>query len=101
VALNQLHHLVVTAPKNIRERVRGLSHKDLLATCGAFRVPADDDSLPAITRLSMREVARRVVQRDEQIAVTGNRVSWLSAQAAPELVAIHGVGPDVASTGRF
>ena len=58
-ALNQLHALVLTAPEELRGKLRGLSTPTLIATCAAFRVRADDDSLPAMIRLSLRELAQR------------------------------------------
>jgi transposase len=57
VALNQLHNLVVTAPDELRSRLRDLDRKSLLTTCMAFRVRAGDDSLGAIIRFSLRELA--------------------------------------------
>ncbi len=44
-ALNQVHQLLVTAPEDLRARLRPLSRTDLLATCADFRIKADDDSL--------------------------------------------------------
>ena len=35
--------------------------KELLATCAAFRIGPDDDSLQAMTRLALRELAQRVL----------------------------------------
>ena len=58
VALNQLHNLVVTAPDELRTRLRDLGRNELLSTCRAFRIRTEDDTLDAITRFSMRELAR-------------------------------------------
>ena len=98
MALNQLRNLVVTAPDAVRARLRGLSRADLLATCAAFRISADDDSLAAIIRLSLRELAQRVVHLDDQLHRCEQRLRRLTAALAPQLLAIKGVGPDVAST---
>jgi transposase len=65
-ALNQLHALVLTATEDLRSRLRGMKRRELLATCSAFRVRPEDDSLPAITRLAMRELAQRVLILDTQ-----------------------------------
>src|SRR4051794_27388851 len=67
VALNQLHNLVVTAPDDLRGRLRSLDRKTLLATCMAFRVRPDDDTLDALTRFSLRELAHRVAHLDDQL----------------------------------
>ncbi len=97
-ALNQLRALVATAPADLREKLRHLTGKALIATCAAFRVRADDDSLPAILRLSMRELAQRVQHLDGQLKTLTTRLQRITTQLAPHLVAIQGVGPDVAST---
>jgi len=97
-ALNQINQLLVTAPEDLRERLRGLPRRDLLATCSAFRVRDDDDSLPGVTRLALRELAQRVAHLDDQLARAKKRLTRITTAAAPELVTIKGVGPDVAST---
>jgi transposase len=97
-ALNQIHQLLITAPEELRGRLRDLPRKDLLATCAAFRIRGDDDSLPAVTRLSLRELAQRVQHLDAQLALVTARLRRITTQIAPALVAVKGVGPDVAST---
>jgi transposase len=97
-ALNQIHQLLVTAPEDLRTKLRGLTRKELLATCAAFRIRPDDDSLPAMTRLALRELAQRVLHLDGQLADVTARLGRITTAIAPELVAIKGVGPDVAST---
>ena len=97
-ALNQIHQLLVTAPEDLRSRLRPLKRKELLATCAAFRIGLDDDSLPAMTRLALRELAQRVRLLDEQLALVTKRLHRITRDVAPELVAIKGVGPDTAST---
>ncbi|MCW2499816.1 MAG: hypothetical protein JWN87_1492 [Frankiales bacterium] len=51
-ALNQLHQPLVTAPEDLCGRLSGLKRIDLLETCSAFRIRADDDSLATMTRLA-------------------------------------------------
>jgi transposase len=97
-ALNQLHALVLTAPEGLRERLRSLKTAELVRTCASFRVAADDDSLIAIVRLALRELAQRIVQLQAQLKTVVARLHRITKSTAPELVAIHGVGPDVAST---
>lgn len=98
VALNQLHNLIVTAPDELRARLRDLDRKHLLATCMAFRISATDDTLAAITRFTMRELSHRVAHLDDQLQRTTLRIRRLTMTTAPQLLAINGVGPDVAST---
>lgn len=97
-AINQLRSLVLTAPDGLREQLRDLTRDELIATCSAFRVRADDDTLPAVTRLTMRELARRIEFLDQQLTHVVTRLRRITVATAPKLVAIHGVGPDVAAT---
>jgi len=97
-ALNQLHALVLTAPEDLRARLRGLNRRQLLATCAGFRVRADDDSLVAISRLAMRELAQRVLTLDTQHKTATDRMRRITTATAPELVAKKGIGPDTAAT---
>ncbi len=96
--MNQLRNLLVTAPDELRDRLRGLPRRQLLATCAAFRVAADDDSLAAITRLSMRQLARRVLLLDDELKTIRTRLQRITATTAPDLIALHGAGLDTAST---
>ncbi len=73
-ALNQIHQLLVTAPDDLRARLLPLKRADLLATCAAFRISPDDDSLPAMTRLALRELAQRIAHLSEQLTLVGKRL---------------------------
>ena len=97
-AANQLRTIVATAPDELRARLRALKTAELVETCAMFRVRVDDDSLAAVTRLAMRELAQRIQLLDEQLARTKVRLRRITTAVAPELVARKGVGPDTAST---
>ena len=97
-ALNQLRALLVTAPDDLRARLRDVTQRELLKICAGFRVTADDDSLAAITRFALRELAQRVLYLDGQLAGVKQRLQRITDQVAPALTALKGVGPDVAST---
>jgi len=88
-ALNQLRALLVTASDELRARLRDLSQRELLATCAAFRIGADDDSLAAVTRFALRELAQRALFLAERLEQVKLRLKRITEQ---------GVGPDVAST---
>jgi transposase len=51
-----------------------------------------------VTRLALRELAQRVEHLDAQLDRTTIRLRRITTAVAPELVAVKGVGPDVAST---
>ena len=97
-ALNQIHNLLVTAPEDIRTRLTPLSRRELLATCAAFRIRADDDTVSAVLRLALRELAQRVLHLDQQLEDVTTRLRRITTAVAPDLVAIKAVGPEVAST---
>jgi transposase len=96
-AVNQLRNIVATAPDELRSQLRGLKTPELVATCAGFRVRDQDDTLPAITRLALRELAGRVELLDDQLARTKTRLARITTAVAPALVARKGVGPDTAS----
>lgn len=97
-AINQLRAVVLTAPDELRQRLRELSTRELLETCRGFRIRTDDDTLAGTTRLVLRELAQRIAVLDEQLADTTRRLRRITTAVAPDLVAKHGVGPDTAST---
>lgn len=97
-ALNQIHQLLVTAPEDLRARLRPLHRAELLATCAAFCIKPEDDSLQAMTRLALRELAQRVLHLDEQLALVTKRLHRITTDVPPRLTAVKGVGPEVAST---
>jgi transposase len=90
--------MLVTAPEALRARLTPLPRHEQLATCAAFRVRADDDSLSAVTRLALRELAQRVLDLDQQLKAVTRRLRRITQAIAPDLVAIKAVGPDTAST---
>ncbi len=96
--MNQLRALLVTAPDELWGRLRDLSQRELLATCAAFRVSADDDSLAAVTRFALRELAQRALYLAEQLEQVKLRLKRITEQVAPALTNLKGVRPDVAST---
>lgn len=97
-SLNQLRNLVATAPDGLRAKLRALRTDELISTCAAFRVGPDDDSLLAVTRLALRELAQRIELLEAQLERVLLRLARITRATAPELLAAHGVGPDTAST---
>jgi len=94
---NQLRAIVATAPDDLRSKLRALKTTELVTTCAAFRVRAEDDSLATVTRLALRELAQRIQLLDEQLARTKTRLARITTSVAPQLLARKGVGPDTAS----
>jgi transposase len=67
-AANQLQGLRVTAPEKLRDRLRGLPTKELVAVAARFRSGCDPIDVQAATKLALRSVARRYDALSEEIA---------------------------------
>jgi transposase len=97
-AANQLQGLRVTAPEELRRRLRGLSTKELVSVAARFRLADDPRDVPTATKFALRSVARRYEALSEEIAELDAHLDRLVAQAAPELVSLPGIGTDSAAT---
>jgi transposase len=97
-AANQLQGLRVTAPEELRRRLRGLTTKELVSVAGRFRLGDGPRDVPTATRFALRSVARRYEALSEEIADLDAHLGPLVAQVAPELVALPGIGTDSAAT---
>jgi len=97
-AANQLRNLLVTAPDGLRQPLRGLSTKALVATAIRFRLGDRPGNPQEATRFALRSVARRYRSLSEEIAELDIQLARLVAEVAPELVALPGVGTDHAAT---
>lgn len=95
--INALQGLVVTAPDDVRQRLRGLSTTKMLAVCSRFR-PASCDGLTAATKLALRSLARRMINLQQEVADLEAELKWVTAAAAPELLGLFGDGIEIAST---
>ncbi|MFE1786646.1 IS110 family transposase [Streptomyces sp. NPDC059506] len=95
-ATNQIRCLLVSAPAALREQVAGLNRTALIRTLARLR-PGSDLSAPmAATKAALRRLARRHQVLDEEIAELDAGIGPLVRQAAPELLALFGVGPETA-----
>jgi transposase len=97
-AVNQLHALVVTAPDSLRTRLRGLSRPRLVATAIAFRPRLPLTSTIAATQLALRSLAVRHQQLTAEVDALEAQLELLVVQSAPDLVAVKGIGTDIATT---
>jgi len=97
-AVNQLHALVVTAPDSLRTRLRGLSRPRLVATAVAFRPRLPLTSPMAATQLALKSLAVRHQQLTAEVEALEAQLELLVAKAAPDLVAVKGIGTDIATT---
>lgn len=97
-AANQLQSLLVTAPDELREQLRGLSLDRLVAAAAQLDPDGRVTTTLGASRLALRSVAVRYQQLTAEITALGQQLDRLVAQAAPALVALPGVGTDTAAT---
>src|SRR5665213_1429503 len=95
-AINQMRSLISTAPEELRAELRGLSIYNVLTVASAFRHTGRTD-VTTVTKLTLRTLARRALSLEEEVKEIDRLLKTLVAETAPELNAIDGVGPDVAS----
>jgi transposase len=96
-AQRQIKTLIVTAPDDLRERLRGLTVKDLITTCAGLRPDRDDAASPTTAaKISLRSLARRHQHLTTEITDLDQVLDALVAAINPALIAANGVGTDVA-----
>src|SRR5215217_7746508 len=95
-AANQLQGMRVTAPEQLRRRLRGLSTKELVSVAARFRLADDPRDVPTATKFALRSVARRYEALSREIDELEAHLERLVAEAAPELVSLSGIGTDSA-----
>jgi transposase len=89
-ALNQLQAVVVTAPEELRLRLRGLSGLKLARAATHVRAGTGDD---AVVRGVLRRLARRVRALDHELDELDSELETIVVRLVPELIAESGVGP--------
>jgi transposase len=96
-ALTQVRHLGITAPDQLRCRMKGLSVPALVAEGAKFRPTRSTDPVTAATKASLSSLAHRIQALDREIAELDEMIAPLLAATAPDLLALFGVGPDTAA----
>lgn len=96
-AINQLRNLLLTAPAELRDRLRPQPIRDVITIAGRFR-PGPLTTPTAATKFALRELAVRIVDLDTQIGRLDAEIAPLVAATAPQLLELHGVGTEVAAT---
>ena len=91
----QMKALIVTAPADLREQVRSLSHDRLVDTAACLR-PGPVITPAAAVKLALKCLAQRHQLLSAELATLDRDLARLVAAAAPTLCALKGVGPDVA-----
>jgi transposase len=96
-ALTQMRHLVISAPDQLRCRLKGLTVAALTAEAARLRPSRSGDLVMAAHKASLCSLARRIQGLGDEIAELDERIEKLVAAAAPELLGRFGVGPDTAA----
>ena len=94
-AANQIAHLVVTAPEALRAEMGALKTPQRVERAAQFR-PGDLDDPIAATKVALRCLARRHRELTGEIAELDDQLGRLTRECAPTLLALVGVGTDVA-----
>ena len=96
-ARNQLHGLIAAAPEALREQLAGLPAIALLEACLALT--ADEDQLTdpvQATQAALHAIATRIQALNTEISQADQRLRPAVTKTAPRLLALPGVGPEVA-----
>ncbi len=96
-AANQTRDLIITAPDQLRGRLRALSTRERVDACARFR-PAEVTEPVGATKAALRTLALRHQQLSEEITALDAHLARLCAAANPALLAAAGVGPEVAAS---
>ena len=94
-SVNQMHAVVSTAPEPLRTGLRELSTTALVARAIKPRRAVPTDAAGATIRV-LRGLARRWTHLAQEVAELDAELKDLVMQTAPKLVALQGVGIDVA-----
>ncbi|MFF0266820.1 IS110 family transposase [Kribbella sp. NPDC004536] len=107
-AFNTLWGVMIGAPSPLRDELVMLTKRTLVNRCLRLR-PESDNLLALISepgrllmagvKTALRDLARRWKSLDEEIKTLNTQIEALVRAAAPELLALHGVGVEIA--GQF
>jgi transposase len=96
--LNQLRHLVFTAPEPIRCRFKDRPKTGLVTEVAKLRPRLGSDPVSYTTLLTMRGLARRIKHINTEMKTIDTRLRLLISETAPSLLELHGVGLDTAAS---
>lgn len=89
--------LIITAPQALREQLRALPDRELIAACAGLRPDRSRlDEPTQATKYALRAMARRHQQLSEEVTELEASIAPLVTSLNPALLALHGVGIEVA-----
>lgn len=95
--LNQLRHLIFTAPNELRERLRHVHRDQLARTAASLRPASTSDVVTYATKRAMVTLGRRVLALEADGARLDRDLERLVRQVAPTLLEVYGVGVHTAA----
>jgi transposase len=96
-AINELKAIIVSAPEELRDCLRGRHRGALVATCARLADTPEPDPAYRATVAALRRLATRIRHLDEEIRAHDRDLTALTRQHCPQLVAQVGVGPITAA----
>ena len=97
-ALQQMHNTIVAAPDEVREQFGSMTRMQLIRASASSRPDPQRFRDPGVaTRLSLKSLARRVLELNDEISQLDDFITPLVQELAPTLLALQGVGVDVAA----
>ena len=96
-ALQLLRHHIVSAPEELRGQIRNLTRMQLIRTCAAWRPDTVGFRDPVVaTRISLKSLARRILELNDEIANLDALIEPLVRELAPQLIATSCIGIETA-----
>lgn len=95
--INQIRTLIITAPSEVREQLRALTPAELIKHLARSRPGAQTSDPACAVRVALRRLARRHQYLTTEIDDADAELKTLMTQAAPELIALPGVGIETAA----
>ena len=96
--LNQLRHLVFTAPESIRIRFKDRYKTGLVTEAANMKPRKGSDPVTFTTNVVIRDLARRITALNVEMKQIDRTLITLLDDTAPSLLALYGLGPDTAAT---
>ncbi|MGL5441836.1 transposase [Mycobacteroides stephanolepidis] len=93
-----LKSLIITAPDEGRQELTGVYRKSLIYACRTLIVPETPCTLTNAVRISLKSLATRCRDLDDEAQRLERHIDAITAVAVPQLRAVYGVGPDNAAT---
>ena len=94
--MNQIHHMLITAPEMIREKYRPLKEKPLVNALAACR-PGTQQPIHRAVLYALKVLAQRHQFLTTQAADLEAQLRDLATATNPHLMSIRGVGPTTAA----